>query len=103
MTTKRERNDFINFILDAERDLELTEEFLAIKATKDLYAFFQKKGYKDIPEHDCKDILTAKDSARGLHVPDFPRPRKPGFPRPRKDDTGRFPHPPGPCGPKCGY
>jgi len=69
MATKRRRNDFINFILDARDKPKLTEEFLSKKTAKTLYSFFQKKGYKDIPYNDCGDILEARKRTEGLHIP----------------------------------
>ncbi len=58
MGTKRQRNDFINFIMDAEKNPKLTAEFLSKKSPTALHSFFQAKGYKDIPFNDCLDILT---------------------------------------------
>lgn len=82
MATNRQRNDFINFISDAAKNEKLAEEFLAQKTAKDLYSFFQKKEYKDIPENDCGDILAATKHMEGVCIP------KPGE------------HP---CGPTKGY
>ncbi len=60
MATKRQRNDFINFILAAEKDEELTLRFMSKKNADDLYRFFKAEGYTGIPEGDCMDILTAR-------------------------------------------
>jgi len=98
MAPKRQENDFIKFILDAEKNPKLAEEFLAQKTTKDIYTFFQKKGYHDIPENNCKDILTARNRGRGLYLPHIP---------PKRPSTGHGrpipPIPPKPCGPRAGY
>ncbi len=98
MATLRQENDFIKFILDAEKNPKLAEEFLAKKTAKDLNTFFQKKGYKDIPENNCKDILTARNRARGLYIPHIP-PKRPSIGRRRPIP----PIPPKPCGPHAGY
>lgn len=60
--TVRETADFITFILDAEKNVKLTEEFIAIKEVKKLHSFFLAKGYKGIPEDQCRDILKAKNN-----------------------------------------
>jgi hypothetical protein len=70
MPTKRARNDFINFLLDAEKKPSLTGEFMSIRTAKKLYGFFQEKGYKDIAYNDCQDILTAKKNLAGYTVPE---------------------------------
>ena len=69
MPTKRTRSDFINFIIDADKDEALVNEFMKNKTAKELYSFFQKKGYKDIPANDCEDILRAKGRMVGRHIP----------------------------------
>lgn len=68
MPSDRERNDFINFIIDATQEVELAESFLEIETAEDVHKFFQKEGYKDIPLNDCEDILTAAKSMRGRGV-----------------------------------
>jgi hypothetical protein len=81
---KRPVNDFISFILAAEKDEKLTSEFLSKKNAEDLYRFFKTKGFTGIPEGDCQDILTARTRWEKLHIP-------PGWGKP-------------PCdGPKKGY
>jgi hypothetical protein len=62
MTTRRLRNDFINFIMEADRRPNLMHEFMTKKSAKALYLFFQAKGFKDIPYNDCQDILMARKS-----------------------------------------
>lgn len=69
MGTKRDRNDFINFIIDAQKNPKLTNEFLSTKTAKDLHSFFHKKGYKDIPYNDCRDIVMAQKRIRGHRIP----------------------------------
>jgi len=69
MATERRRNDFLNFILDTENKPKMAKEFLAKNTAKELYSFFQKNGYKDIPEYDCRDILATMKRMRGVYVP----------------------------------
>jgi len=69
MSTKRTRSDFINFIIDTDTNEALVNQFMKITTAKDLYDFFQKKGYKDIPANDCEDILKAKGKMVGRHIP----------------------------------
>jgi hypothetical protein len=69
MSTKRKRNDFINFIIDTDQKETLVNQFMKITTAKDLYDFFQEKGYKDIPANDCQDILRAKGKMVGRHIP----------------------------------
>jgi hypothetical protein len=69
MPTKRQSNDFINFIIDAEKNPKLADEFLSKKTAKHLHSFFHKKGYKDIPYNHCQDILTARDRMRRRRIP----------------------------------
>lgn len=66
--TKRDRVDFINFIIDATDNEKLAQAFLDIKTAKALDIFFQEKGYVDIPFNDCKDILNASQSMHGRGV-----------------------------------
>ncbi len=66
--TKRDRVDFVNFIIDATDDEDLAQEFLDIKTARGLDVFFQQKGYVDIPFNDCKDILKASRSMHGRGV-----------------------------------
>lgn len=75
MATSRQRNDFIGFILDAEKDEDLTVEFLKKKTATELYDFFQKKKYLCIPFNDCKEILMARKGMAGKMLP--PRGKKP--------------------------
>jgi len=69
MPTKRQSNDFINFIIDAEKNPKLADEFLSKKTAKNLHSFLHKKGYKDIPYNHCQDILAARKSMRGRIIP----------------------------------
>ena len=69
MATKRLSNDFINFIIDAEKNPKLTDEFLSKKTPKHLHSFFHEKGYKDIPHNDCEDILRAHKHMTGGRIP----------------------------------
>lgn len=69
MSTKRQSNDFINFVIDAEKNPDLTHQFLSKKTAKQLHSFFDEKGYKDISYHHCEHILTAKKLMRGRIIP----------------------------------
>jgi hypothetical protein len=60
MAPKRAREDFIGFVLEAEKDRELTEQFFDIKTAKRLNSFFIKQGFTKINEDDCKDIMKSK-------------------------------------------
>ena len=62
--TCRCRLDFVTFIIDATNDHGLATNFLQLNSAKDIYDFFQQKGYKDIPLNDCKDIL---DASKKMH------------------------------------
>jgi hypothetical protein len=74
MGTTRKRMDFMNFILDSIGDKKeqkaLAQGFLKQKNADDLYKFFQKNKYRDIPYSDCEDILTARKNMSGGHIPD---------------------------------
>ena len=74
MTSKRKRNDFINFIIDATQDENLAKRFFRRKTVLGVSRFFQQEGYKDIPPNDCEDILVALKSMRGRGVNDALRP-----------------------------
>jgi len=69
MGTKRDRNDFINFVMDSIENPKLADEFLSKKTPKQLHSFFHKKGFKDIPYNDCDDILMARKRMRGGSIP----------------------------------
>jgi hypothetical protein len=60
MAPERAKKDFISFILAAEKDKKLTEEFFSKKNATDLHKFFQKEGFTEIEPKHCKDILKAK-------------------------------------------
>ena len=60
MPTTRKRSDFINFILDAEKNQKLIDEFLKITKAIDLDKFFKRHKYFDIPFNDCQEILNAR-------------------------------------------
>lgn len=73
MPTKRLRNDFINFLMDAEKNPKLLGEFLSKKTPTDLYRFFAEKGYEDIAANDCRDIITARKRLGGRRIPGKPK------------------------------
>lgn len=83
MATKRQRKDIIGFILTAESDLGLADKFLRIRKADELYKFFQEKGFPEILETDCPDIIRARDGLEGQYIP--------------KPDQG------GPCPPNLKY
>jgi len=57
----RKTNDFISFILDAEKSADLATKFIKIDDAERLYQFFYDLGYKGIPRDACEDILKAKN------------------------------------------
>jgi hypothetical protein len=59
MATIRSRKDFLGFILEAQKDTNLTSKFLSQckKGLTDLYNFFQEEGFTAIPRDDCRNIL----------------------------------------------
>jgi len=69
MATKGQRKDIIGFILTAERDLGLADEFLRIRRADGLYKFFQEKGFTEILEKDCMDIIRAREGLEGQYIP----------------------------------
>ncbi len=68
MTSKRKRNDYINFVIDAAHDDKLTEKFFRRKTPLGIYRFFQQEGYKDIALNDCEEILAASKNMRGKGI-----------------------------------
>jgi hypothetical protein len=80
MPTKRLRNDFINFLMDADKNPKLFGEFLSKKTPKELYRFFAEKGYEDIASNDCRDIIAARKRLGGRRIPGRVRPRCPTGP-----------------------
>ena len=68
MSTTRERNDFINFIIDATQDIDLADKFFSCKTAEEIRDFFVSEGYHDIPLNDCEDILNASKSMHGRGV-----------------------------------
>ena len=75
-STKRDRSDFINFIVDTDKDPELLDEFMGKTNAEELYTFFQTHEYKDIPANDCKDIIAARKLMFGRHIPKKGQPAK---------------------------
>ena len=76
LTQEKEENmagqgiDFINFIIDAldNDDNLLMKNALKKETPKQLYNYFQEKGYVDIPFKDCASILIARKAACGKGV-----------------------------------
>ncbi len=54
---------FVGFIIALEdpKHKEWYTEFLNSNDPRQLFAFFQQKGFTDIPEDHCNDIIAAKD------------------------------------------
>ena len=73
--TKRDRADFINFIIDATKDETLVRRFLKCKTPAEIQQFFKDEGYDDIPLNDCEDILKASQSMHGRGVDDAGEPK----------------------------
>ena len=74
MASKRDRNDFLNFIMDATQDEDLAKRFLRKRSAQGIYKFFRREGYHDIPLNDCEDILAVSKSMHGRGVNDKGRP-----------------------------
>jgi len=57
---KEEEKNFIDFILEAQRNTQLVRDFLKVDTQKELKKFFDARGFRDIADTDYKKILTAK-------------------------------------------
>lgn len=59
--------NFFDFILEAQRDTQLTIDFLKANSPEELEKFFVAKGFNDITDEDCEKLIEAMKSA----PPDF--------------------------------
>jgi len=71
MVRARSKKDFIGFILAAEQDKKLIRRFLSTEQVPGLYDFFQKEGFTEILEPDCRDILTARSRLEKVSIGDM--------------------------------
>ena len=62
-------NNFFDFMLDAQADVNLLHEFLATKTESELTAFFSDNKYAVAPA-DVTKLLAVKAGAMGLSVTD---------------------------------
>jgi len=60
MSAKTVKNEFIRFILDAEKKESLLEEFLGIRRAEILEQFFKDKGYQIFID-DCEGIIQVEN------------------------------------------
>ncbi len=63
MARSRAKKDFIGFILAAEKDSKLTEDFLDFVSKKramELHNFFQKEGFTEVTQENCEAILRSR-------------------------------------------
>jgi len=64
----RSKGNFIDFILDAQKDQILAGEFLQQKTAKQLADFFEKHHYLGIEKDDPRKIIKAKNNfAKGFN------------------------------------
>ena len=61
MAAKEKMNDFIRFILAAEKDEALLDDFLRARGAEGLHKFFQDRGFKEISIDDCRGIAQAEE------------------------------------------
>lgn len=52
MEEQESKKNFVDFIVDAQKDTKLAKDFLNLKSPKDLKAFFIEKGYDGIRDTD---------------------------------------------------
>jgi len=55
------RGDFFDFVINAQKDKELSEAFFGTREAKGLYNFFQANGY-DISMETCEKSIEVKNS-----------------------------------------
>ena len=74
--------DFIAFISDVTKpnNERLAEDLLSQKNAEDLYAFFQKNRYTDIPKEACPGILDAMEKLREVRTASIPKKGEPACP-----------------------
>ena len=68
MNGKEEKTNFLDFILAAQKNENLTQGFMAAKTAKALKNFFKKNKFEDITPTDCDKILKTREQAKGLMI-----------------------------------
>jgi len=63
MATQEIENDFIAFLLAAEKDEKLLEGFLKQNTSDNLYTFFQGTPFK-ISKNDCEGIIKVQNEKK---------------------------------------
>ncbi len=71
MARARSKKNFIGFILAAEQDTKLLRAFLSKEKPDLLYDFFQREGFTEIDEPDCRDILAARSRLEKVSIGDM--------------------------------
>ena len=69
-----EKKGFIDFILEAQQDLELAKEFCETDNQEKLTKFFDEKGFNDINIREVKKIMKAKEEKGFTKWPPEPPP-----------------------------
>ena len=57
---KKNKGNFVDFILEVQKDRDLLTRFMQITDPKDLKNFFDNEGFNDISEEDAVKILEFK-------------------------------------------
>ena len=57
---KKDKGNFVDFILEVQKDRDLLTRFMQITDPKDLKNFFDNEGFNDISEEDAVKILEFK-------------------------------------------
>jgi len=57
---KKNKGNFVDFILEVQKDRDLLTRFMQIADPKDLKNFFDNEGFNDISEEDAVKILEFK-------------------------------------------
>lgn len=63
---KRNKGNFVDFILEVQNDRDLLTRFMQITDPKDLKNFFDNEGFNDISEEDAVKILELKKQLESL-------------------------------------
>jgi len=62
VATEKGRRNFIDFILEAQKNKELVVRFLLLTEPQDLKKFFYDEGFRDISDDDIGKIIEARKS-----------------------------------------
>ena len=63
---KKNKGNFVDFILEVQNDRDLLTRFMQITDPKDLKNFFDNEGFNDISEEDAVKILELKKKLESL-------------------------------------